>query len=192
MLIENEFEVAAPVERVWAYLLDVPNLAPCLPGAEMVGDDGNGTYQGKVTTKLGPVSMKFTGKAKIVEADEAARRIVMDASGSEVKGKGTAAMTVTSTLTSSGRGTKVKVAQDLQVSGAAAQFGRGMISDVTSVLMKSFADCIEYNINAQNQGGAPTTVRAAKPAGGFTIGLRAAVMALKRVFGRLFGRGTQR
>lgn len=191
MLIENEFEVAAPVEKVWAYLLDVPNLAPCLPGAEMVGDDGNGTYEGKVTTKLGPVSLKFTGKAKIVETDEKARRIVMHASGSEVKGKGTATMTVTSNLVAAGRGTKVKVAQDLQVSGAAAQFGRGLIADVTGVLMKSFADCIESNINAQNQGGAATAVRAAKPAGGLAIGMQATMKALKRFFGRFFGRGVK-
>ncbi len=188
MLIENEFEVAAPVEKVWAYLLDVPNLAPCLPGAELVGDDGKGTYEGKVTTKLGPVSLKFSGTAKIVKADEAARRIVMNASGSEVKGKGTANMTVTSTLVAAGRGTRVVVAQDLQVSGAAAQFGRGMISDVTGVLMKSFAECIQHNIDNQSRGGAATTVRTGKPAGGFTIGLQATLVALKRFFGRFFGR----
>jgi carbon monoxide dehydrogenase subunit G len=187
MLIENEFEVAAPVDKVWAYLLDVPNLAPCLPGAELVDDDGNGTYKGKVTTKLGPVSLKFSGTAKIVESDESSRRIVMHASGSEDKGKGTATMTVTSTLVPAGRGTRVKVAQDLQVSGAAAQFGRGMIADVTGVLMKSFADCIQYNIDARSRGGATTAVRAAKPAGGLAIGMQAALTALKRVFRRLFG-----
>lgn len=189
MLIENEFEVGAPVERVWAYLLDVPNLAPCLPGAELVGDDGKGTYQGKVTTKMGPVKMNFTGTAKIIETDEAARRIVMDAAGSETKGKGTANMKVTSTLVAAGRGTKVRVAQDLQVSGAMAQFGRGMIADVSAVLMKSFADCIERNINAQNQGGTATTVRAAKPSSGFAIGMQATLLALRRFFGRFFGRG---
>lgn len=188
MIIESEFEVAAPVDKVWAYLLDVPNLAPCLPGAEMVGDDGDGTYRGEVTTKLGPVKMKFTGTAKILETDEPARRIVMSATGSEVKGKGTATMTVTSTLVPVGRATKVKVHQDLQISGAAAQFGRGMIADVTSVLMKSFADCIQHNIDNKGSGGATTAV-AAKPASGFAIGMRAALMALKRVFGRLFGGG---
>jgi carbon monoxide dehydrogenase subunit G len=186
MLIDNEFEVAAPVDRVWAYLLDVPNLVPCLPGAELVGDDGDGTYQGKVTTRLGPVRLNFSGTAKIVETDEAAHRMVLDASGSEDRGKGTAAMTVTATLRAAGRGTTVHVAQDLTVSGAAAQFGRGMISDVTSVLMNSFAECLQYNIDNQRPGDTATAVRTAAPASGLAIGLRAAVMALKRVFARFF------
>jgi carbon monoxide dehydrogenase subunit G len=192
MLIETEFEVAAPVDKVWDYLLDVPKLAPCLPGAELVGDDGNGTYKGKVTTKMGPVSLRFAGTAHIRETDKAARRIVMDASGSEEKGKGTASMTVTSVLVPSSRGTKVKVAQDLQVSGAAAQFGRGMVSDVTSVLMKSFAECIQHNIDAESRGESPGRHAAAAPASGFSIGLQAALLALKRVFGRLFGAGSKR
>jgi len=187
MLIDNEFEVAAPVDKVWAYLLDVPKLAPCLPGAELIGDDGNGTYEGRVTTKMGPVSLRFKGKAKILETDKAARRIVMDASGSEEKGKGTAQMTVTSTLIPVGARTKVKVSQELQISGAAAQFGRGMVADVTSVLMKSFADCIAHNIDAESRGEDPGKRGAAAPAGGFSIGLKAALLALKRVFGRLFG-----
>jgi carbon monoxide dehydrogenase subunit G len=187
MLIDNEFEVAAPVDTVWAYLLDVPNLVPCLPGAELVGDDGDGTYQGKVTTRLGPVKLSFSGTARIVETDERAHRMVLDAAGSEDKGKGTAAMTVTATLVAAGRGTRVQVAQDLTVSGAAAQFGRGMISDVTSVLMNSFAECLQYNIDNQGAGGGTATaVRTAKPASGLAIGLRAAVLALKRVFARFF------
>jgi carbon monoxide dehydrogenase subunit G len=187
MLIDNQFEVAAPVDRVWAYLLDVPNLVPCLPGAELVGDDGTGTYQGRVTTRLGPVKLSFSGTARVVETDERSHRMVLDAAGSEDKGKGTAAMTVTATLVAAGRGTRVHVAQDLTVSGAAAQFGRGMISDVTSVLMNSFAECLLYNIDNQGHGGgAATAVRTAKPASGLAIGMRAAVMALKRVFARFF------
>jgi uncharacterized protein len=194
MLIENEFSVAAPVEKVWAYLLDVPKLAPCLPGAELVADEGDGAYRGKVTAKLGPVTLRFAGTAKIVEADEAARRIVMDASGSEEKGKGTASMTVTSALVPAGRGTTVKVTQDLQVSGAAAQYGRGMIADVTSVIMTSFAQCLQANIDAESRGDAATAggpAVAAKPVGGVGIGFKAALLALKRVFRRFFGATTR-
>jgi uncharacterized protein len=189
MIINNQFDVAAPVDTVWTYMLDVPNLAPCLPGAELVGDDGDGTYQGKVVAALGPVKLNFSGTAKIVEADERAHRLVLHASGAEDKGKGTADMTVTATLVPSGRGTTVRVAQDLTISGAAAQFGRGMISDVTSVLMNSFAECLQYNIDHQGGGGGggtATAVRTAKPASGFAIGVRATVMALKRVFARFF------
>jgi uncharacterized protein len=186
MIINNAFEVAAPVDTVWIYMLDVPNLAPCLPGAELVGDDGNGTYQGKVVARLGPVKLNFSGTAKIVESDERAHRLVLRAAGSEDKGKGTADMTVTATLVPAGGGTRVQVAQDLTISGAAAQFGRGMVADVTSVLMSSFAECLQYNIDNRGRGGTATAVRAAQPASGFAIGLRAAAMALRRVFARFF------
>lgn len=186
MILRNEFEVAAPVDRVWAYFLDVPNLAPCLPGASLVGDDGDGTYQGKVVAALGPVKLNFSGTARIVSADEAAHRMVLHASGSEDKGRGEAAMTITATLRAAGRGTRVQVDQDLTLSGAAAQFGRGMIADVTGVLMTSFAQCVQHNIDHQGGGGTATAVRAAAPASGFAIGLRATVMALKRVFARFF------
>ncbi|MCW2719335.1 SRPBCC family protein [Pseudonocardia sp.] len=187
MIINSEFQVAAPVDKVWDYMLDVPNLAPCLPGAELVGDDGNGTYDGKVVARLGPVKLNFSGKARITSADEASHRLVLDASGSEDTGKGTAAMTITATLVPGARGTTVKVDQDLQISGAAAQFGRGMIADVTSVLMRSFADCLQYNIDNQGRGGGTTVaVRAAKPASGLAIGVQATLMALKRVFARFF------
>ena len=81
MILDNEFTVDAPVDRVWAYFLDVPNLAPCLPGATLVGDDGDGTYQGKVVAALGPVKLNFSGTAKIVEADEAAHRMVLQGGG---------------------------------------------------------------------------------------------------------------
>lgn len=186
MILQNEFEVAAPVDRVWAYFLDVPHLAPCLPGASLVGDDGNGHYQGKVVAALGPVKLNFSGVAEIVSADEAAHRMVLHAAGSEDRGRGEAAMTITATMVPSGRGTKVKVDQDLTVSGAAAQFGRGLIADVTGVLMGSFADCVQYNIDNQGSGGTATAIRAAAPASGFAIGLRATITALKRVWARFF------
>jgi carbon monoxide dehydrogenase subunit G len=187
MLIENEFEVAAPLEAVWKHMQDIPRIAPCLPGAELTDVNGD-EYKGRVTTKMGPVKLQFAGTAKIVERDESAKRIVMDASGSEEKGKGQATMKVTSTMASAGSGTRVKVAQDLQLSGAAAQFGRGMVQDVTSVLMKSFAKCIADDIGASARGETATK-REAVPVKGFSIAMQAWTTALKRFFGRLFGRG---
>jgi uncharacterized protein len=183
MILDNEFTVAAPVDRVWAYFLDVPNLAPCLPGATLVGEDGDGTYQGKVVAALGPVKLNFSGTARIVEADEAAHRMVLKAAGSEDRGRGEAEMTITATMRPADGGTRVSVAQDLSISGAAANYGRGLIADVTSVLLGSFAECVQANITGG--GGTATAVRAA-PASGFAIGLRATVMALKRVFARFF------
>jgi uncharacterized protein len=186
MLIENEFQVAAPLEQVWKHMQDIPRIAPCLPGAELTDVNGD-TYKGRVTTKMGPVKLQFMGTAKIVQRDQSAKRIVMEASGSEEKGKGQASMTVTSTMAGSGNGTRVKVAQDIQLSGAAAQFGRGMVQDVTSVLMKSFAKCLADDIGRSSRGEAPGQ-RDAVPVKGFSIGMQAAMTALKRFFGRLFGR----
>jgi carbon monoxide dehydrogenase subunit G len=189
MLIENEFEVAAPLDKVWDHFLDVPKIAPCMPGAELTEVAGDGVYKGRLLTKMGPVSLTFTGTAQIIEQDPAAKRIVMKASGSESKGKGQAEMTVTSTLERSGAGTKVKFSQDIQIAGALAQFGRGMISDVTTVLMRSFASCIQDNIDRESRGEAAGQ-RAAAPVSGVSVGFSAFVLAFKRFFGRFFGRSS--
>src|SRR6202044_1872320 len=132
MLIKNEFEVAEPVEKVWQFFENIPQVATCLPGAELTEDLGEEKYKGKVAIRMGPVRMQFAGTADITERDEAAKRVVVHAAGADEKGRGQAAMIVTATLTRAGRGTKVAGAPDLQLSGAAAQYGRGMISDVSS------------------------------------------------------------
>jgi len=193
MLIKNEFEVAEPVEKVWQFFDNIPQVAACLPGAELTEDLGDDKYKGKVAVRMGPVRMQFAGTADITERDEAARRIVVHAAGADEKGRGQASMMVTATLVKAGRGTKVAVAQDLQLSGAAAQYGRGMISDVTAVLMRDFAanmqDRVERLKRAGEAGGESAEQIAAAtgtPAGGFTLGMRAALMALSRVFRRFF------
>jgi carbon monoxide dehydrogenase subunit G len=186
MLIKSDFEVAQPVEKVWQFFNDIPQVAACLPGTELTDDLGGDKYEGKVAIRMGPVKLQFGGTAHITERDEAAKRIVVDASGSEVRGRGQASMVVTATLTPSGRGTKVAVAQDLQLSGAAAQYGRGMISDVTTVLMRDFSANLQNRIDAAERGLSPDQIAAAKPASGFAIAMRAAQMALSRVFRRFF------
>lgn len=186
MLIKSEFEVAQPVEKVWQFFDDIPQVAACLPGTELTDDLGDDKYEGKVAIRMGPVKLQFGGTAHITERDEPGKRIVVDASGSEVRGRGQASMMVTATLTRAGRGTKVAVAQDLQLSGAAAQYGRGMISDVTTVLMRDFSANLQSRIDAADRGLSPDQVAAASPASGFAIALRAAQMALSRVFRRFF------
>jgi uncharacterized protein len=188
MLIKNDFEVAAPVDKVWQFFDNIPQVAACLPGTELTSDLGDDRYEGQVAVRMGPVRLQFAGKAEITERNEAARRVVVQASGAEVKGRGQASMVVTATLARAGRGTKVGVTQDLQLSGAAAQYGRGMISDVTSVLMRDFSANLADRIDRIERGESPEQVAAAAatPAGGFTLGLRAALMALSRVFRRFF------
>lgn len=190
MLIENEFVVAAPLDQVWNHMKDVPRIAPCLPGAELTDVNGD-EFKGRVTTKMGPVSLKFNGTAKIVERDDAQHRLVLDASGAEEKGKGNASMKVTAKMVPSGNGTKVMFNQDIQLSGAAAQFGRGMVQDVTSVIMKAFAKCIAEDIGRAARGEGPVA-RNAVPVKGFSIAMQATITALKRFFGRLFGKSSAR
>jgi uncharacterized protein len=186
MLIKSDFEVPAPVDRVWDYLLDVPRMAPNLPGTELTEVVDEDNYKGRVTIKMGPVSMRFAGDVEIVERDEANRRAVINAAGADERGRGQAAMVLTATLVQAGSGTKVDIAQDLQVSGAAAQYGRGMITDVTNVLVQQFSrnaaeDIPRWLRGEERVGGA------AASASGLSIGVAAAMAALKRVFWRFFG-----
>src|SRR6266699_4087252 len=187
MLIKNELEVAEPVEKVWHFFDNIPQVAACLPGAKLTEDIGDDKYKGTVAVRMGPVRLQFAGTADITERDEAARRVVVHASGADEKGRGQASMVVTATLARAGRGTKVGVTQDLQLSGAAAQYGRGMIGDVTAVLMRDFSVNLADRIDRAQRGEAVTgAATAASPASGFTLGMRAAVMALRRVFRRFF------
>jgi uncharacterized protein len=188
MLIKNDFEVAEPVEKVWQFFENIPQVATCLPGAELTEDMGGEKYKGRVAIRMGPVRLQFTGTADITERDEAAKRVVVHAAGADEKGRGQASMIVTATLAKAGRGTRVDVTQDLQLSGAAAQYGRGMISDVSSVLMHDFSVNMQDRINRIERGESAEQIAAtaASPAGGLTLGLRAARMALMRVFRRFF------
>jgi uncharacterized protein len=188
MLIKNDFEVAEPIEKVWQFFENIPQVASCLPGAELTEDLGGEKYKGRVAIRMGPVRLEFAGTADITERDEATRRVVVQAAGADEKGRGQASMIVTATLAKAGRGTRVDVTQDLQLSGAAAQYGRGMITDVSSVLMHDFSVNMQDRISRIDRGESAEQVAAtaASPAGGFTLGLRAARMALMRVFRRFF------
>jgi uncharacterized protein len=189
MLIENDFEVAEPVDKVWQFFENIPQVASCLPGAELTEDLGDEKFKGKVAVRMGPVRLQFAGTAEITERDERARRVVVHAAGAEERGRGQATMVVTANLSAVGRGTKVDVTQDLQLAGAAAQYGRGMISDVSAVLMRDFSANMQDRIQRIERGESAEQLAAAgavAPASGFAIGLRAARMALTRVFRRFF------
>jgi len=185
MLLENEFEVAASPDKVWAFFQDVPALAPCLPGAAITQVVDENNYKGEVTSKVGPVTLKFNGTAEIQERNAATRTIVIAAAGGEAKGKGQAEMKITAILQPGGRGTRVKVKQDIVMSGAIAQYGRGMVGDIMTVMMKAFANAVELNIQAKERGQGPVAVQSS--VGGIGVAISAAKLALKRVVGRLLG-----
>lgn len=186
MLITNDFEVAQPVDKVWAFFDDIPGVAACLPGASLSDEVEPDKFAGRVLIRMGPVKLEFSGTATITERDDAAKRIVVDAAGADEKGRGQAAMLLTASLAPTVTGTRVEVAQDLQLSGAAAQYGRGMVSDVTAVLMRDFATNMAGRIEAVEQGLSPDQVASAAPASGIGVALAALRLALARVFRRFF------
>ena len=185
MLIKHDFEVSQPIEKVWEFCSDIPNVASCLPGATLTDEIAEDHYEGNVAIHLGPVQMQFAGRAAVKERDEATKTIVVDATGADQKGRGQAALGLTARLVPTANGTRVEVEQDLQLSGAAAQYGRGMVSDVSAVMLRDFATNMQTRIDAFDRGVALDEVET-KSAGGFSIGLAAAWMALKRVARRLF------
>jgi carbon monoxide dehydrogenase subunit G len=188
VIIASEFEVAEPVDKVWRFFDNIPQVASCLPGAELTKDLGDDKYEGRVAIRMGPVRMQFVGTADITERDDAAKRIVVHAAGADEKGRGQAAMIVGATLSAKGRGTKVAVTQDLQLSGAAAQYGRGMISDVSAILMRDFAVTMQDRIERIERGESAEQIAAAggSSVSGLAIAMRATRMALTRVFRRFF------
>jgi uncharacterized protein len=141
MKLENEFVVPASVDDAWKVLLDVERVAPCLPGAEVEKSEGD-AYNGTMTVKIGPITAKYKGTIEIEEADDTAHRAVMKAKARDARGQGGAQATITSTMESSDEGTRVKVETDMRVTGAAAQFGRGVMQDVSAQMMGRFADCL--------------------------------------------------
>ena len=186
MLIKQEFEVPLPVDRVWEFCQDVPNVASCLPGASLTDEVAPDQYEGNVAIRLGPVQMQFAGRAAVTERDEANKTIVLDATGADEKGRGQAAVGLTARLFPTATGTRVEVEQDLQLSGAAAQYGRGMVSDVSAVMLRDFATNMQVRIDAFDRGLSPDQIKGTKSAGGFSIAIQAAWMALKRVGRRFF------
>ena len=216
MQFENGFVVAAPVDQVWDYLLDVERIAPCAPGAELTEVVDDKTWKGQVNVKVGPVAMSFAGTVTLLERDDAGHRAVLKAEGRERSGRGAASAMVTSRLEEAESGTKVSISTDLTISGAAAQYGRGMIPDVSKRLTREFAECLQASIGGQsaarerstgsdagsseeqNPGSAgdpssPAGVSmpvAAKPIKGFRLALWALWRTIVRAFKRLFGRGS--
>jgi uncharacterized protein len=153
MRLENAFTVPAPVDQAWAVLLDVERVAPCLPGAALDGGDGT-DFSGSMTIKLGPVTSRYSGTVRIEQADEPGRRAVLRAQARDARGDGTASATITTQLEPAGEGTRVRVVTEMQVSGPAAQFGRGVMQDVSGKLMRQFADCLAEEMGLDGNGRA--------------------------------------
>jgi carbon monoxide dehydrogenase subunit G len=187
MLIENSILVPQDIDKVWEFCQDVPQVAACLPGADLSEEVAPDRYTGDVTIKMGPVDMRFSGMATVTDRDHETRTIVIDAAGADQRGRGQANLGLTVKLFPEADGrTRMHVTQDIQLSGAAAQYGRGMVGDVTQVLMGDFARNMQTRLDAYERGVSIDEIQGAKRASGLVIGVKAAWMALKRVARRFF------
>ena len=164
MQIENSFEVAAPPDRVYAFLLDVNRVVGCVPGAELSEVVDPSTFKGKVKIKVGPVTVAYAGTARITDRDESARTATLEGEGRETTGPGNARAKAAMRVEESGSGSKVTVSTDFTVAGRVAQFGRGLMEDVSKSLVAQMAACIKSNLEGAEPPVAP--VENAAPAAG--------------------------
>jgi carbon monoxide dehydrogenase subunit G len=161
--LTNDFRVGVPVEQAWEVLTDVERIAPCLPGAQLTEIEGD-EYRGLVKVKVGPITAQYKGTATFIERDDVAHKAVLKASGRETRGQGNASATITATLVPDGDGTAVTILTDLTITGKVAQFGRGVMADVSSALLGQFVDSLETEVLVDKTTattvpttGAPTT-----------------------------------
>ena len=145
MELQNEFTVPAPVSEVWKTLLDVERIAPCLPGATVDRHEGD-EVAGRVNVKVGPITASYAGIARFVAKDESEHRFVLQATGRETRGSGSASATVEARMSEQESDTHVTVGTSLQISGKQAQFGRGVMADVAAKLTDQFAACLAQRV----------------------------------------------
>jgi uncharacterized protein (TIGR03382 family) len=167
MKIANQFTVSAPIERAWDVLSDLEQVIPLMPGAQLTGHEGD-DYLGKVKVKVGPVTSEFSGKVRFVEQDRSQHRAVIDAKGKEARGTGNAAATVTAQLHEDGDRTSVTVDTDLKIVGKLAQFGSGMLQQVSEKLLGQFVESLEAELaaNSAETPATPASPAAAESASG--------------------------
>jgi carbon monoxide dehydrogenase subunit G len=151
--LNNQFTVDRPIEETWALLTDVERIAPCMPGAQLEEVEGE-EYRGTVKVKVGPITAQYKGKATFVEKDEAGHKAVLKAEGRDSRGQGNASALITASLESEGGRTNVAVHTDLTVTGKVAQFGRGVMAEVSEKLLGQFVDNLEAKVLSQ-VGSAP-------------------------------------
>jgi carbon monoxide dehydrogenase subunit G len=198
MRLENEFDVAAPAEAAWDLLLDVPRVVPCMPGAELVETVDETTWKARMRVKLGPIQLSFLASIHQEDRDDAAHSVRLAADAREERGRGAARATIDSSLAAADGGTHVMVVTELSLTGAVAQYARGMVQGVAAQLLESFAQCLERELTPApaagpaTNGGAPAETQApaqqpqqpVKPVSGLSMGFR----ALWRAFTGLFKR----
>lgn len=162
MRMEHNFTVAAPIDAVWKALLDLERVVPCMPGASLTSFTG-AEFVGTVKVRLGPIALLYKGNGKFTETDAAAHEAVIEASGKDSRGNGTASATITATLRQEGGDTAVTVLTDLNVTGKPAQFGRGLIAEVGGKIIGQFADCLSDKLGSLEEPATPVPSEESPP-----------------------------
>ncbi|CAA9411276.1 MAG: hypothetical protein AVDCRST_MAG22-1902 [uncultured Rubrobacteraceae bacterium] len=157
MKIAYEFTVGVSLGQAWSRMLDLEKIAPCLPGAAVQEERGDGEYEGTMEVEIGPITVGYKGMVKFEETDETNHRAVLQATGRETRGQGTASATIVSTLHDERDGTRVNVETDMQMTGRAAQFGRDLAQDVATRILDQFAACLEREISGGGAAAGTTT-----------------------------------
>ena len=189
MRLENSFEVPAAPEAAWELLIDVPRVIPCMPGATLDETVDDATWKATMEVKLGPISLTFATDVKQEALDEAARRAKLSARAREARGRGAAQATIESSLTGVNGGTRVDIVTDLSLAGAVAQYGRGIVEDVSSQLVTRFAECLKAQLAAAPEEAQGAKEAQAKPVSGLSLAFGALGRGISRFFRRLLRRG---
>ena len=199
MQLENSFQVGAAPDQVFAYLLDIDKVVGCVPGAELTERVDPSTFKGKVKVKVGPITVAYNGTARISERDNAGRSATLTAEGRETTGPGSARATATMRVEPSGEGSLIRITTDYHVAGRVAQFGRGVMEDVSKRLIQEMASCIQANLAAARPGDSapsgtdaassppapsPAPMRTAQPVNALSMFWHLVRLRLARLFGR--------
>jgi carbon monoxide dehydrogenase subunit G len=201
MQLENSFQVGAPPDKVFAYLLDVNKIVGCVPGAELTEVVDASTFKGRVKVKVGPITVAYNGTARISERDEARRSATLSAEGRETTGPGSARATAAMQVETAGEGSLIRITTDYHVAGRVAQFGRGVMEDVSKRLINEMASCIQANLKADEppaggvaaaaegtsstaQPSSPPARVVAKPVSAFSLFWHLVKLRVARLFGR--------
>jgi len=187
MIITQTIELDQNINAVWSFFDEIPQVAACIPGAVLTNKINDNHYDGGVVIKAGPIYAPSAVCVKVANRDDAKKVLTIDASGTDEKGRGSANALLTIALSQAPKGTKAAISLDLQISGAAAQFGRGLVSDVTAVLVNQTANSMKARLTAIAQGKDPNkVVGTAQEASGIAIALTSFRRAAARVFARFF------
>jgi hypothetical protein len=193
---ENTFEVTVPPEEAWVLLMDIERIAPCVPGAELTEVVDDKSYKGKISVKLGPVALTFNGQTTFEEINETERWAKLKAQGNDSKGRGGAHSKITFRIEPAEAGAKITISTSLQLSGAVAQYGRGvgMIEDLAQQIISQFAENLEKNVISPSQEqtagdseDTPAPTPSAAPIQAGSMGLKVIWNAIVRGIKKLFG-----